>query len=69
MGCRGFGGLAPTEGVYIAQENARDGPKCPSQSATWLGGEHSSLLAANFGMPQGAIDKLPKKGAASPGES
>ena len=29
--------------------------------ATWLGGNPSSLLAANFEIPQDAIDKLPKK--------
>jgi oxalate decarboxylase len=29
--------------------------------ATWLGGNPSSLLAANFGIPQDAIDQLPKK--------
>jgi oxalate decarboxylase len=29
--------------------------------ANWLGGNPSSLLSANFGIPQEAIDKLPKK--------
>jgi oxalate decarboxylase len=29
--------------------------------ANWLGGNPSSLLSANFGIPQDAIDQLPKK--------
>ncbi len=29
--------------------------------ANWLGGNPSSMLSANFGIPQDAIDKLPKK--------
>jgi oxalate decarboxylase len=29
--------------------------------ANWLGGNPSSMLSANFGIPQDAIDKLPLK--------
>jgi oxalate decarboxylase len=50
-------GSAPTEVLILFNH-----PEFQEISlANWLGGNPNSLLSANFGIPQDAIDKLPKK--------